>query len=80
MIVRPLTLALALGLLACGSAAEDPPDRDPVGPTDPAPGRRVRRLTADQFARSLQVATGQAWTRWASPTSASSPMRAPTSR
>lgn len=65
MTVRPFTLALALGLLACGSAAEDPPGRDPVGPTDPAPGRRVRRLTADQFARSLQVATGQAWSRYA---------------
>jgi|JI10StandDraft_1071094.scaffolds.fasta_scaffold09253_9 hypothetical protein len=65
MNVRPLTLALALGLAACGSTGDDPPDRDPVGPTDPAPGRRVRRLTADQFARSLEIATGQAWTRYA---------------
>ncbi len=45
-----------------------PPVVDPNAPT-PVPigtaenplGRRVRRLTADQFHRSLQVATGQSW-------------------
>lgn len=48
---------------ACGSDA-DPPARDPIGPTEPEPGRRVRRLSAEQFARSLQIATGQSWSRY----------------
>jgi hypothetical protein len=59
MITRLSILAIALA--ACGSDAVEPPARDPIGPTEPAPGRRVRRLTADQFAKSLQIATGQAW-------------------
>lgn len=63
MITRMLVLALALA--ACGGESSDPPGRDPVEPTEQAPGRRVRRLTADQFARSLEIATGQAWTRYA---------------
>jgi hypothetical protein len=63
MNVRWLTLVIALA--ACGSDRDDSPDRDPIGPTDLAPARRVRRLTADQFARSLAVATGQAWSRYA---------------
>lgn len=61
---------------AIGGPVDDDP-RDPVDPTDPidadAPiresvggadlddARRVRRLTADQIARSLEVATGQTW-------------------
>ena len=61
-----LILASILGAGACGSEpTTSPPDRDPESPTDPAPGRRVRRLTADQFAKSLQVATGQTWSRYA---------------
>lgn len=60
-------LALVLAVAACGSDPEttSPPGRDPETPTDTAPGRRIRRLSADQFSRSLQVATGQTWTRYA---------------
>lgn len=59
-------LALILAVAACGSdPTTTPPDRDPESPTDVAPGRRLRRLSADQFARSLQVATGQSWSRYA---------------
>jgi len=62
----PSSIALVLALAACGTdAGSQPPGRDPAGPTDTAPGRRIRRLSADQFARSLQVATGQTWTRYA---------------
>jgi len=69
-----LLLAACRG--AIGGPVDDDP-RDPVDPTDPidadAPiresvggaelddARRVRRLTADQIARSLEVATGQTW-------------------
>jgi hypothetical protein len=58
-------LALLLAVAACGDESTTPPDREPEGPTDLAPGRRIRRLSADQFARSLQVATGQTWSRYA---------------
>ena len=37
------------------------PDRSPVGELGDNPGRSVRRLSASQFGRSLQIATGQAW-------------------
>lgn len=33
----------------------------PVAPAEPGPSRRLRRLTAEQFAASLEVATGRAW-------------------
>lgn len=62
------SIALVLLIAACGSdpsAPPDPPVRDPEVPTDMAAGRRIRRLSADQFNRSLQVATGQTWTRYA---------------
>ena len=60
------SIALVIALAACGSdPTSDPPDRDPTTPTDTAPGRRLRRLSADQLARSLQVATGQTWSRYA---------------
>lgn len=61
------SIALVLLVAACGSepTAPQPPDRDPEVPTDIAPARRIRRLSADQFARSLQVATGQTWSRYA---------------
>ncbi|MEZ4403294.1 MAG: hypothetical protein R3B06_24930 [Kofleriaceae bacterium] len=63
MNIRPLLVVVALA--GCASDASDPPPgRDPIGPTDPAPGRRVRRLTADQFERSLEIATGQAWSKF----------------
>ncbi len=61
-----LVLAQIMVLGGCGGDPEPtPPDRDPGSPTDVEPGRRVRRLSADQFARSLQVATNQTWSRYA---------------
>ena len=38
-----------------------PPERDPIAPAEVAPGRRLRRLTADQLVASLEVATGERW-------------------
>lgn len=61
MTVRSTLLSLALAACANDTA---PPDRDPVGPAEQPPARRVRRLTADQFVRSLEVATGQTWSRY----------------
>jgi hypothetical protein len=59
-------LALLVAVAACGGEPEPtPPDRTPESPTDSEPGRRLRRLSADQFARSLQVVTGQTWSRYA---------------
>ncbi|HVV83618.1 MAG TPA: hypothetical protein VHE35_11145 [Kofleriaceae bacterium] len=60
-----VTACAACAAAACGNDGARPPDRDPTTPTDLAPGRRIKRLTADQFARSLQVATGQTWSRYA---------------
>lgn len=58
---------LCLALVAIAACAEDPapPTVDPVGPAEVAAGRRVRRLTAEQFHRSLEIATGQTWSRYA---------------
>lgn len=39
----------------------DDPDRHSLGSAEHDDTRRVRRLTADQFHRSLAVATGQEW-------------------
>jgi len=39
----------------------DTPRRDPAGEAEFPPARRLRRLSAEQFHRSLQVATGQSW-------------------
>ncbi|MEO0322435.1 MAG: hypothetical protein AAF447_05735 [Myxococcota bacterium] len=54
-----------------GVSPDDPGAPPVVDPNAPTPvaigtaenplGRRVRRLTADQFHRSLEVATGQSW-------------------
>ncbi len=38
-----------------------PRSTDPIAPGDIEPGRSVRRMTADQFVNSLEVATGQRW-------------------
>lgn len=38
--------------------------RESAGPADVPPARRVRRLTAEQFHRSLEVATGHPWSRY----------------
>lgn len=37
------------------------PDPNGEGPAEFPIGRKIRRMTADQFARSLHVATGQQW-------------------
>jgi len=37
------------------------PEPGGVGPSDYPAGRKIRRMTADQYAASLQVATGQTW-------------------
>lgn len=70
-----LTLLL-LGAIACdgqiGSPTAEPndpddtvetapPARDPVGDANLPEGRRLRRMSADQFVASLEVATGQRW-------------------
>jgi len=59
----PFALVL-VPVLAGGCADEAVPDRDPVGPAEPTEGRRIRRLSAEQFHRSLEVATGQTWARF----------------
>ena len=61
---RPYFLCIALIALGCSGDDQTPPDRDPGSPSELDPGRRVRRLTADQFHRSLQVATGQSWSQF----------------
>lgn len=72
-----LLAALACtGSLACEGGAVDPgparplPHRpevehEPISPIEGADGRRVRRLTAEQWNASLTVATGQTWSGWA---------------
>ena len=37
------------------------PEPDGAGPADYPQGRRIRRLTADQYSAALEVATGQSW-------------------
>ena len=39
----------------------DPPSRESVGEATLPAGRRLRRMSADQFVASLEVATGQRW-------------------
>ena len=41
-----------------------PPEREVVGPAEHEATRRVRRLTADQFYRSLVTVTGQEWSSY----------------
>lgn len=67
---------LLIGAIACdgqiGTPSADPseteevtpttpPTRDPVGDAELPAGRRLRRMSADQFVASLEVATGQRW-------------------
>lgn len=59
-----IAIVLTLALAACTDEPTPPPTRDPVGPAELAPGRRIRRLTAEQFHRSLEIATGQTWSRY----------------
>ena len=37
------------------------PERDPVGEATLPAGRRLRRMSAEQFVASLEVATGERW-------------------
>ena len=67
MRMATLMALCAVGMLGCSDSTDidpTPPDKDPGDPTDPADGRRLSRLTADQFHRSLQVATGQTWSQF----------------
>lgn len=58
------TVAVACSLLAFGCSAEPAGHNDPRRIVDPElvpETKRIRRLTADQFFESLEVATGQRW-------------------
>lgn len=43
---------------------EIPPLRESVGPAEYPEARAIRRLTANQFHRALEVATGQSWSQF----------------
>jgi hypothetical protein len=60
-----LVAGATMTFIGCSPVDSTAPERDPGGTSDLTPGRRVRRLTADQFHRSLQIATGQSWSRYA---------------
>lgn len=76
----PLLLVSLLALTACdgqiGGSQNSPPPEVPelpddeplvevdVGETDFPAGRRVTRMTANQFHRSLEVVTGQTWSQY----------------
>ena len=67
--MKLVVIAAALTLLGCsdskpGGEDKTPPEVEPTSPSELDPGRRVRRLSADQFHKSLQVATGQAWSKY----------------
>lgn len=44
-----------------GGAETGSPEPEGEGPSEFPIGRRIRRMTADQYVRSLTVATGQSW-------------------
>ncbi len=44
-----------------GGAETGSPEPEGEGPSEFPVGRRIRRMTADQYIRSLTVATGQSW-------------------
>lgn len=59
-----LCLAIAVSLTAIGCSSDPQPYTDPrniVAPEEVPETKRIRRLTADQFFASLEVATGQRW-------------------
>lgn len=61
---RPILTALVM-LSACSSSEQETaPVKEPGGTSELASGRRIRRLSADQFHASLQVATGQSWSQF----------------
>jgi len=66
--MKRMFLLSLVALIGCDSGQisglATPPEREPGDPTELAPGRRIRRLTADQFHRSLEIATGQSWSRY----------------
>ena len=57
-------LAIAVSLTVIGCSSDPQPYTDPrsiVAPEEVPETKRIRRLTADQFFASLEVATGQRW-------------------
>ena len=59
-----LCLAMVSSFAAIGCSSESSPYGDPrsvVAPEEVPETKRIRRLTADQFFASLEVATGQRW-------------------
>jgi hypothetical protein len=59
-----LTVVMTGALIALGCSADSEPYDDPrriVDPEQVPETKRIRRLTADQFFASLEVATGQRW-------------------
>ena len=59
-----LGLAIVMGVAIGGCSTEAGPYSDPrsaVSPEEVPETKRIRRLTADQFFASLNVATGQRW-------------------
>lgn len=44
-----------------GPAVDPSPRREPVGSAEFLPARQVRRMSADQFRRSVERATGETW-------------------
>jgi hypothetical protein len=47
------------------SAETGAPEPEGEGPAEFPAGRRIRRMTADQYMRSLEIATGQTWPDYA---------------
>jgi len=62
--VAPLAVAIACASLGFGCSGQSEGNEDPrrlVDPEEVPETKRIRRLTADQFFASLEVATGQRW-------------------
>jgi len=74
--LAPAATSVVLSLVAgCGdgggsgggdgpSLDPDPTVRENAGPAEREPARRVKRLTAEQFHESLEIATGARWSRY----------------
>ena len=63
-LVAALAVAIVSSVVATGCSSESDSYADPrriVDPEQVPETKRIRRLTADQFFESLQIATGQRW-------------------